>query len=159
MSETLLRKFGSGIINGLLVAAVLLFFAGCAGKEKISSADVAHQAIEDLRTEIRQAIDDPVRQDEVIALADALADEVSTLRKHVSERKQRVRQLNANYDTPRADFKAFVGQVRQEIQAQHLQVAKQHRAMLAITTPDEWAAISKSHTKAMKAAIKSMQAI
>ena len=159
MSESLFRKSDFRNISSLIIAAVLLSFAGCAGKEKISSADVAHQAIEDLRTEIRQAIDDPVRQDEVIALVDALADEVSTLRKNVSERKQRVRQLNANYDTPRAGFKAFVGQVRQEIQAQQQQVAKQHRALLTITTPDEWAAISKSHTKAMKAAIKSMQAI
>ncbi len=159
MSESLFRKSDFRNISSLLIAAVVLSFVGCAGKEKISSADVADQAIEDLRAEIRQAIDDPVRQDEVIALVDALADEVSTLRKHVSERKQRFRQLNANYDTPRADFKAFVGQVRQEIQAQQQQVAKQHRALLAITMPDEWAAISKSHTKAMKAAIKSMQAI
>jgi len=143
----------------MLIAVIALSFAACAGKEKISPADVAGQAIEDLRTEIRQAIDDPVRQDEVIELVDALADEVSTLRKNVSERKQRVRQLNANYDTPRADFKTFVEQVRQEIQAQQQQVAKQHRALLDITTADEWAAISKSHTKAMKAAIKSMQAI
>lgn len=159
MTDALSRISSFQKISGAIIVAIAFSFAGCAGKEKISSADVAHQAIEDLRTEIRQAIDDPVRQNEAIALVDALADEVSTLRKKVSERRQQVRQLNANYDTPRADFKAFVGQVRQEIRAQQQQVTKQHRALLAITTPDEWAEISKSHTKAMKAAAKSMQAI
>jgi predicted nucleic acid-binding Zn-ribbon protein len=154
MSETFFRK-----LSGLLIVAIAFSFAGCAGKEKVSPVDVEYQAFEDLRTEIREAIDDSVREAEAIALVDALSDELNALRKTISERKRQSRQLNANYDTGRADFEAFVEKVHQEVKSNHQQVAVQHRALLAIMPPEEWAEISKSHTKAMKAAIKSIQAI
>jgi predicted nucleic acid-binding Zn-ribbon protein len=159
MSETFFRNLNVRILSGLLIAAIAFSFAACAGKEKVSPVDVEYQAFEDLRTEIREAIDDSVRETEAIALVDALSDELNALRKTISERKRRSRQLNANYDTSRADFEAFVEQVHQEVKSNHQQVVEQHRALLAIVTPDEWAEISKSHTKAMKAAIKSIQAI
>ncbi len=159
MSETFFRNLGFRILSGLLIAAIAFSVAGCAGKEKMSPVDVEYQAFEDLRTEIREAIDDSVRETEAIALVNALSDELNALRKTISERKRRFRQLNANYDTSRVDFEAFVEQVNQEEKSNHQQVVEQHRALLAIITPDEWAEISKSHTKAMKAAIKSIQAI
>jgi predicted nucleic acid-binding Zn-ribbon protein len=154
MSETLFRKMCS-----LLVATIAFSIAGCSGKDAVSPVDVEYQAFDDLRSEIREAIDDSAREAEAIALVDALSDELNALRKTISERKRRSRQLNANYDTSRADFEAFVEQVHQEVKSNHQQVAEQHRALLAIMPPEEWAEISKSHTKAMKAAIKSIQAI
>jgi hypothetical protein len=67
--------------------------------------------------------------------------------------------LNANYDTTRAEFDAFLKQVSTEIQASQQRVSKRHRAFLAVTTTEEWSQLSKVRSKAMTAAVKSMQAI
>ncbi len=145
--------------SAMLFAAVACVFAGCGGKDAVAPIEVEKQAFEDLRTEIRGAIDDPARETEAIALLDGLADDLHSLRDRISERKQRTRQLNANYNTPRADFEALFDQVDREIQSNQQRVTEKHRALLAITTPEEWSAISKARTRAMNAVIKSLQAI
>jgi uncharacterized coiled-coil DUF342 family protein len=153
----------SGLIrrlpSAILFAAVACALVGCASKDDVSPADVEKQAFEDLRTEIRAVIDDPAREGEAIALVDELSEDLNTLREKIAERRQRVRELNADYDTTRADFEAFFDQVDGEIKSNKRQVSEKHREFLAIMTPDERSAISKTHTKARAAAIRNIQAI
>ena len=94
--------------SALLFAVIVSFVAGCAGKDDISPTDAEKQALEDLRTEIREAIDDPAREDEAIALVKSFVVDLGNLREKVSERRMRVRELNADYDTTRAEFEAFL---------------------------------------------------
>jgi len=153
----------SGLIcrwkSAMLFTAIACAIAGCGGKDAVAPIEVKKQAFEDLRSEIREVIDDPAREAEAITLVYALAEDINTLRERISERRRRVKQLNADYDTPRADFEAFFDQVDMEIQSNKRQVSERQRELFAITTPDERSAISKAHTKAMDAAIKSIQAI
>lgn len=142
----------------LLVAAITCAIAGCASKDGLSPLDVKKQAFEDLRSEIREVIVDPARETEAIALVDSLADDVANLREKISARRQRVKELNADYDTTRADFESFFDQVDNEIKSNKRQVSEKQRALFAIITPDERSAISKAHTKAMDAAIRAIQA-
>ena len=143
----------------LLFAVIVSAIAGCAGKDDVSPVNVEEQAFADLRSEIRQVIDDPAREAEAIALVDTIAEDLNRLRDKISERRQRVRQLNADFDTTRADFEAFFDQVDKEIQSNKRQVSERQRALFAITTSDERSTISKAHTKAMDAAIRNIQAI
>ncbi len=143
----------------LLFAVIVSAIAGCAGKDDVSPVNVEEQAFADLRSEIRQVIDDPAREAEAITLVDTIAEDLERLRDKISERRQRVRQLNADFDTTRADFEAFFDQVDSDIRSNKRQVLDKHRAFLAITTPDERSAISKIHTKAVNAAIRSIQAV
>ncbi len=145
--------------SAVLFAAIAFAFAGCGGKEAVAPLEVEERAFEDLRSEIRGAIDDPAREAEAITLVDALAAELITLREKISERRRRAKQLNADYDTSRADFEAFFDQIDKEIQSNKRQVSEKQRALFAITTPDERSAVSKAHTKAMDAAIRNIQAI
>ncbi len=143
----------------LFIAVIVSAIAGCASKDDVSPADVEKQAFEDLRTEIREVIEDPARASEAIALVNALSEDLNALREKISERVHRVRELNADYDTTRADFEAFFDQVDKEIQSNKRQVSERQRALFAITTSDERSAISKAHTKAMDAAIRNIQTI
>ena len=145
--------------SAMLFAAVACVFAGCGGKDAVAPIEVEKQAFEDLRTEIRGAIDDPAREAEAIALVDLLVDDLDNLREKISARRKQVRQLNADYDTTRADFEAFFDQVDKEIQANKWQVSERQRELLSVTTPDERSAISKAHSKAMDAAIRNIQII
>ncbi len=143
----------------LLFAALGLAIAGCASKDDVSLADVEIQAFADLHSEIREVIADPARESEAIAIVDWLIADLDNLREKISIRRKRVRELNADYDTTRADFEAFFDQIDTEIQAHKRQVSEMQRALFATTTPDERSTISKAHTKAMDAAIRSIQAI
>ncbi len=142
----------------LLCIVVVSLVVACA-KDDVASVDVEKQALEDLRTEIREVIDDPAREGEAIALTDSLVDDLNALREKISARRKRVRQLNADYDTTRADFESFFDQVDKEIQSNKRQVSERQRELLSVTTPDERSAISKAHSKAMDAAVRNIQNI
>ena len=142
---------------GLLSVMLLFVLGGCAAKDDVAPVDVEKQAFDDLRTEIREAIDDPAREDEAIAQVDALVKELDELRERVADRKKRIRQLNADYDTSRADFEKFFEKVNMEIRSNRQRVGDSHRALRASTTPEEWSQISKARTKAMNSVIRSMQ--
>ena len=145
--------------SAMLFAAIAYAFAGCASKDDVSPADVEKQAFEDLRTEIRAVIDDPAREGEAIALVDELSEDLNALREKIAQRRQRVRELNADYDTTRADFEAYFDKVDREIRWNKRQVSEKHREFLTIMTPDERSAIAKTHSKARDAAIRNIQAI
>ena len=145
--------------SAMVFVAIACAFAGCASKDDVSPMEVEKQAFEDLRSEIRAVIDDPANEREAITLVDELSADLNTLRERISERRQRVRELNADYDTTRADFEAYFDQVDGQIQANKRQVSEKRRALFAILTPDERSTISKAHTKARDAAIRNIQAI
>ena len=94
-----------------------------------------------------------------IKIVRVLEQNLESLRSVVRARKDRARDLNADYDTSRADFEAFLAEVEVEVQENKNQVALTHRALLSVITAEELSAIAKSHTKAMNAAVKTIQAI
>lgn len=143
----------------MLFFAIALVLGACANKDDVSPAEDQAQAFEDLRNEIRNAVDDPAREREAIELVDALAEKLQQLQENLTYRTKRARELNSDYDTSRETFEAFFGEVDGQIQANRKQVAETQRALFAVLTPDERSSISKTHSKAMKAAIKTIQAI
>jgi hypothetical protein len=143
----------------LLCTGITLIVAACAGKDEVAPVDVEKQAFEDLRTEIRETIDDPAREAEVIRLVGVLEEDLATLRTSIAARKIHVRELNANYDTSRADFEVFLAVIEADVLENKQRVSETHRALLASVTSEEREAMAKSHTKAMNSAIKTIQSI
>lgn len=143
----------------LMCAAIALFVTACAGKDDIAPVDVEKQAFEDLKAQIRETIDDPTREAEAIRIVGVLENDLESLRSTVRARKDRVRQLNANYDTSRAEFEYFIAEVEADVRENKNRVSSTHRALLAAVSADERSAIRRSHTKAMNAAIRTIQEI
>ena len=144
--------------SALLCIAVASLFVACA-KDDVAPVDVEKQAFEDLRTEIREAITDPAREAETIKIVGVLEEDLAALRTNIAARKSHVRELNANYDTPRAEFEAYLAGVEAEVQDHKRRVSETHRALLANVTAEERSAVAKPHTKAMNAAITNIQSI
>ncbi len=142
----------------LLCIAVASLVVACA-KDDVAPVDVEKQAFDDLRTEIREAIDDPAREAEAIRIVGVLEEDLADLRSSITARKARARDLNANYDTSRAEFEAFFAKIEAEVRDNQQRVSKTHRALLATATAEERSTVAKSHTKAMNAAITSLQSI
>lgn len=144
--------------GALLCIVVASLLVACA-KDEIPPVDVEKQAFEDLRTQLTVSIDDPAREAEAVRLLGELEKDLAVLRNSVAERKAHVRELNADYDTPRADFEAYLARVEAEVRDNKDRVSKTHRAFRATMTAEEGSAIKKTHTSAMNAAIVSLQAI
>ena len=153
-----MRKPFSRVIGVLCCIAVASFFVACA-KDDVAPADLEKQAFEDLRSEIIEVITDPAREAETIRLVGVLEEDLAALRTNIAARKTHVRELNANYDTPRAEFEAYLASVEAEVWAHERRVSETHRALFANVTAEERSAIAKTHTKAMNASIMTIQSI
>ena len=143
----------------LLAIAIVSGITACAGKEKASAIDIEQQAFDDLRFEIREIIDDPLREMEALALTNELIEALDQHRARVTERRLRVSALHANYDTTREDFEALFDEIETDIQINRVEVIESERALLAALTPEERKSLEKVQTKAMKAATRSIQSI
>ena len=144
---------------GALLCIVIASLVVACAKDDVAPADVEKQAFEDLRTDIREAITDPARDTEAIRLVGVLEEDLAALRSSIAARKARARELNADYDTPRAEFEAFLAKLEADVRANRQRVSKTHQAFLINVTPEERSAITKTHTKAMNTAIQTIQAI
>ena len=154
-----MSDFTSRLVVMTVISAFFLSLAGCAGKDDVAPVEVEKQAFEDLRDDIRNAVTNPAREAEAIRLVGVLEQDLADLRASVTARKKRAKELNADYDTPRADFEAFLAGVEAEVRDNQRRVSETHQAFLATVTAEERSAIAKTHTKAMNAAIKTIQSI
>jgi hypothetical protein len=151
-------KLSTRAAYAVLCIAIASLVVACA-KDDVAPVDVEKQAFEDLRTEIREAVSDAAREDEAIRLVGVLEDDLAALRTNVAARKITVRELNANYDTPRAEFDAALAEIEAEVRDHKIRVSETHREVLTKLTAEERSAIAKAHTKAMNAAIQTIQSI
>jgi len=142
-----------------MLVALACGMSACAGKKDVAPIHVERQAFDDLRTEIREIIDDPEREAQAISLLDELIADFERLREKVSERRSRLRELNANYDTTREEFEAFVDEVEADIHKNRKNIIETERALFAAITPEERALLNKAETSAMKAAVRTIQSI
>ncbi|MCZ6498211.1 MAG: hypothetical protein O6765_05755 [Gammaproteobacteria bacterium] len=121
--------------------------------------DVEKQAFDDLRSEIRIAINDAERETKAITLVDELAEELESLRSLKTKSREQGRRLNANYDTTRAEFDVFISASNVEIRLTQQRILEKRVAFIAITTLEEWNQIFNARTNAISAAIESIQSI
>ncbi len=139
--------------------AVLLFgAAGCAGG-KDSLAEEEKQAFADVRAEIQSVVADPERAAKAIALISDVEQSFFNVRRSMNARRERFRELNADYDAARADIQAELARILSDIKANQQVVTDVHRQLVDIMTAEEWAAVQKAESKALSAAIKSLQSI
>jgi hypothetical protein len=144
-----------------LFASILfaLLLSACAGGDDVAPADVKKQAFEDLRTAVRDAVEDPEREGEAVSLVNQLERDLEALHVRIADRRSTVRALNADYDTPREDFEAYLVRVAKEIRENRQVVSESQQALVNTITADEGDAIARAHTRAMQAAVTALQAI
>jgi hypothetical protein len=140
-------------------AIVLFLVSACAGKDDVTPVDADKQAFEDLRAEMTTIIDDPERAENVLRIVSALEQDLAELRERVTIRKQRVLELNADYDTPRSEFDAYFEEVSSEILESKQRAVDAREELLSYMTEEELNSLSKSESKAMRNITKSIQSI
>ena len=147
-------------LTGLIaLAAIMLMSSGCGGGSSLSQPDLVDIAFDDLRSQVEQVIEDAERERVAVELVSRLERDYEALYDRVAERRTRVRALNADYDAPREAFVALTDQLEAEIRTARRTAGATHRELVAAMTSEEWAAVAKANTRAMKAAVDALQAI
>jgi DNA repair exonuclease SbcCD ATPase subunit len=144
-------------IRRLLLGSIFsigMAVAGCAGNSDVDLADAEKQAFEDLRSEIRNVIDDVERETKAIEIVDKIAVQFESLRANREERRAQFKKLNTSYDTTRAEFDEFTEESNANIHRNHNQLLEYRQALMSVTTPDEWDPILDVRTKAVEAAFR-----
>jgi hypothetical protein len=146
------------IIRLCMLLSMLAVAGGCA-KNDVTPVELEEQAFAEYRAEIGIVIDDPQRQAAALALLDELIADLHKLRDVAAKRVQHTRELNADYDSTREQFETFLAGITAEIALSREQASDRYRELMAISTPEELAALEKVSSKAMQATVKSIQAI
>lgn len=144
----------------IVFSLVLLSFAvACSSGEPVSREDQQAAAFADLRAAVTETVTDDDRQNEVLTIINSLATDVDELRELLVRRRTELRKLNADYDATREEFLEFANQMESRIQNGRRQALQQHLRLAAAMTADEWAAIEKAQTRAMRSIAGSVQGI
>jgi hypothetical protein len=142
----------------VLFAFIALGTTGCAGK-KASPLENEQQAFDDVRAELLSIVIDPKRAAEAVELVSALEQSFSVTRKDIELRKANLILLNEDYDASRSDFEVQFEHIALDIRTNRNHISAIHRQFAEVLTAEEWAAIDKARSKAMNAAINTIQSL
>ena len=140
------------------VLAIAVLATACAGKDAVAPEDTVREAFGDFRAEVAAVVDDPVRRNTVLMQVARMESEYEALQQAVAGRRAELRALNLDYDATREQFGNTFEKHDAQIRAVRKAVTATHRALAAAVT-DEWAALSKASTKAMKTLVTTLQTI
>ena len=149
----------SRVLDRVAVAAAVLFVSACAAKGDAPSPGPAQDAFGELRAKVVEVVDDPQREAEALQEIDALFRELRLLENSVVDRRNRFRELNADYDTPREEFESFLVEVQAEMRERRSSAAAHHRRLVATLTPAELGEVMKLNSKALGGALRELQSM
>ncbi|GEM_PF-5321654 len=141
----------------LLIA--LLYLGACANTPEPSGEASARQAFEDMRTSIREVLQDSSQEEALIlGLIDQFEADFWQLREVSRLRRERFRSLNADYNSTREDFEVFYATHDKQVVQSHEQFRQSRRALRDALTEEEWSALSAASNRYMAALAKSLAA-
>ena len=143
----------------IVVACVAALIAGCGGKDAVSREDQQAAAFADLRSAVEEVVVDDERRVDVLQQVDDFESDVNSLRATLVERRAEFRRLNADYDTTREELTEFANAMEARIQENRRRVFDGRARLIAATTDEEWVALTKVDTRAMKAVARSIQGL
>jgi DNA repair ATPase RecN len=154
----MLRKsMRAHVMVTLLLPALML--TACSGINSVTPEEKERKASEEFRETIKEVIQGPERQVEILSLAEKYQADFKKLRATVAAQRNELRNLNADYDATREQFQAFIDKYDAEIRAARKGATGSRMAFVRATTAEEWAALKKADAKALKNMVSTTQAI
>jgi DNA repair ATPase RecN len=154
----MLRKSMHARVMPNLLLPVLMLTA-CSGINSVPPEEKERQASEEFRETIKEVVQEPERQVEILSLAEKYQAAFKKLRATVAAQRNELQNLNADYDATREQFQAFIDKYDTEIRAARIEATGSRMAFVRATTAEEWAALKKADAKALKNMVSTTQAI
>jgi len=119
---------------------VLGLLAGCKGLTPMESTK---SAVDETRTLISEHVADEVKAKQMIALVDQLENELMAYVEIQDAHNEALRKKNADYNASREDLQKLYDAYNRDTRAIGMKIAKADLEMKKLSTPEEWAVISK----------------
>ena len=116
-------------------------------------------AFDDVRAEVQSVVTDPERAPQADELIHQLQQTYTSTTKSIQLRKDRLRELDEDYDASRTDMEEQLELILTDLQANQQTVLKISDEMFSVLTNEERAEIGKARSKALNAAVAAMDAI
>jgi hypothetical protein len=140
-----------------LALVAMLCVSGCAGKKQ-SPVDKMQEAFADLRTEIQTIVADPERASQAVELVDQLEQTYTDATASIQSHKDQLRELNEDYDVSRAAMEEPMALILVDLEVNQKVVLEIGNKMSALLTAEEKDELAKARSKALSAAVNTMNA-
>ena len=136
-----------GAIVAPVLCAIVLAAGGCADSSaKPTDDQIFHDASEELRQSISRGVEDQTRRDQMLNLVDQIESTQRDFSTRAVAFGEKYRAMNADYDTPRAQFDAlFLDFNAQRIRSRD-RILDLHFQLAALATAKEWTRIGKAES-------------
>lgn len=142
-------RTGAGASRGLSAFLLVLLMAGCAHNQPAPAPEPPG-----LKALVYKEIADPVRAEKVLVLMRQTTAGINALKETNQRVQQEIVKLNADYNAMPEQFRkqqAYAGEARRRLRQEILDAYFQIKAL---TTPQEWEALSRSDRESLKEFIK-----
>jgi thiamine biosynthesis lipoprotein ApbE len=140
-----------------LALVAMLCVSGCAGKKQ-SPVDKMQEAFADVRTEIQASVTDPERAAQAVELVDQLEQTYVDTTASIQSHKDQLRELNEDYDVSRAAMEEPMALILVDLEVNQKVVLEIGNKMSALLTAEEKDELAKARSKALSAAVNTMNA-
>ena len=125
------------------LAATLFAIGLLAGCKGLTQVEATNSAVDETRTLIRENVADEAKAKQMIALVDKLENDLMAYVEIQAAHNEALRKKNADYDASREDLKKLYDAYNRDTRAIGMKIAQTDLAMKKLSTPEEWAVISK----------------
>ena len=126
------------------VLATALFALGMlSGCKSLTPAEATKSAGDETRTLIRENVADEAKAKQMIALVDKLENDLMAYVEIRAAHNEALRKKNADYDASREDLQNLYDAYNRDTRAISMKIAQTDLEMKKLSTPEEWAVISK----------------
>ena len=156
------KKNPPGIGQGLTVLWVaLILFAtlssGCAHQKGTVDNTPGQNALDELRSRVKQEIADPTRSRQILALVDQMERELDDLNQTVLQFREEFRRLNADYEATAEQFRKLIADSDMALRRSQRKLIETHFQIKALTTSEEWTSLSRQERKAFEDSLAAHQ--
>ena len=109
-----------------------------------------------MRAEVQSVVVDPERAAQADDLLEQLEQTFTESADSIEVHKDRLRELNADYDASRAVMEAEMELILSGMEVNQQNVLAIRKQLTVLFTAEEWGQIEKAHSKALNAAVKAL---
>ncbi|HWR68104.1 MAG TPA: hypothetical protein VN416_03710 [Desulfomonilia bacterium] len=122
----------AGFVCGFSVLVVLLLMTGC-----------AHKQPQDMQNLVHKEISDPARAEKILALMDQMEDGINFQKMIVQDTQKQFMRLNGDYNTTPEQIQELLDGTKESREKNRQKIMDAFFQIQALTTPQEWEALSK----------------
>ena len=126
-----------------ILAATLFVIGLLAGCKSLTQVEATKSAADETRTLVREHVAHEERAKQIIALVDQLENDLMAHVEIRDDHNEALRKKNADYDASREDLQKLYAAYNRDTRAIGMKIAQTDLEMKKLSTPEEWAVISK----------------